>query len=316
MSTLCPFSCQGDQSSFFTALFANNFASSTRDSKERLFVDRDGSLFAPILTWMRTGVISVEPPLTFQAVLREAQFYSISNLVAEIEAIFEDQNTSELQRAIKDEAGVAPSVRTDGYYCKKSKGPPDASDVAIRFTPSADNPNTGSLLWTQGADAAKNLRVMAVVGLLASSSVPSVWRDDPDTAEGVAFFMVHNVRRGTWTVQDSALTLRRGAFQGEAGLAALMPGQGEGLRMRGAMCAYYGVGLHNEILLAKIFRAGSGQHSSQFDHFYFVQDTTFEAVIVNRALSTCQACVVDAVEEEPIDVGREISSAVADVATT
>lgn len=62
---------------------------------------------------------------------------------------------------------------------------------------------------------------MAVVGLLASSSVPSVWRDDPDTAEGVAFFMVHNVRRGTWTAQDSALTLRRGAFQGEAGLAAL-----------------------------------------------------------------------------------------------
>lgn len=95
-----------------------------------------------------------------------------------------------------------------------------------------------------------------------------------------------------------------------------MPGQGEGLRMRGAMCAYYGVGLHNEILLAKIFRAGSGQHSSQFDHFYFVQDTTFEAVIVNRALSTCQACVVDAAEEEPIGVGREISSAVADVATT
>jgi hypothetical protein len=111
-STLC-----SAGTSFFTSLLGDDFSSkkSTSDSHNRLFIDRDGALFKPILNWLRTGVMEVELPLTLQMVLREAQFFSLSGLVSEIEAALMEQEQVERLRTCPDQ--IIP-IRTDGYYLK------------------------------------------------------------------------------------------------------------------------------------------------------------------------------------------------------
>eukprot|EP00959_Pyramimonas_sp_CCMP1952_P349504 7323105-Pyramimonas_sp.AAC.2 len=76
-------------SSFFTSLLGDDFdsAKSTRDSENRIFIDRDGALFKPILTWLRTHELEVEPPITLHAILKEAQFFSLASLVDTIETV-------------------------------------------------------------------------------------------------------------------------------------------------------------------------------------------------------------------------------------
>ncbi|KAH3732107.1 hypothetical protein Pelo_17060 [Pelomyxa schiedti] len=63
-------------SSFFTVLLSGKF-SSTLDETGAFFIDRNGDLFAPILDFMRTGLLFVPPTLNPDAVYNEAEYYQI-----------------------------------------------------------------------------------------------------------------------------------------------------------------------------------------------------------------------------------------------
>lgn len=59
------------EGSFFSSLLKHH------PQNEELFVDRDGHLFAPLLSFLRTGELHVPPPLSEEALRREADFYCI-----------------------------------------------------------------------------------------------------------------------------------------------------------------------------------------------------------------------------------------------
>ena len=48
------------------------------DKDENIFIDRDGEYFKPILNFLRTGVIYIEPDIPQHLVFLEAEFYGIN----------------------------------------------------------------------------------------------------------------------------------------------------------------------------------------------------------------------------------------------
>eukprot|EP01122_Echinamoeba_exundans_P006306 TRINITY_DN1742_c0_g1_i3.p1 TRINITY_DN1742_c0_g1~~TRINITY_DN1742_c0_g1_i3.p1 ORF type:complete len:393 (+),score=40.08 TRINITY_DN1742_c0_g1_i3:112-1290(+) len=62
-------------SSFFSSLLSG--FPSLKDEDGAYFIDRDGACFAPILSFLRTGQLIVPPHVPRDAVLREADFFSI-----------------------------------------------------------------------------------------------------------------------------------------------------------------------------------------------------------------------------------------------
>eukprot|EP00027_Filamoeba_sp_ATCC50430_P003440 CAMPEP_0168541976 /NCGR_PEP_ID=MMETSP0413-20121227/1102_1 /TAXON_ID=136452 /ORGANISM="Filamoeba nolandi, Strain NC-AS-23-1" /LENGTH=244 /DNA_ID=CAMNT_0008571823 /DNA_START=82 /DNA_END=813 /DNA_ORIENTATION=- len=67
--------CSGDES-FFAKLLSGKFAI-TKDEKGFIFVDRDGKLFEPILSYLRTGNWVVPKDVDAKQLLQEADFYGI-----------------------------------------------------------------------------------------------------------------------------------------------------------------------------------------------------------------------------------------------
>ncbi|KAK3256651.1 hypothetical protein CYMTET_34224 [Cymbomonas tetramitiformis] len=80
------FTLRAHGESFFNSLLKGDFQQ-TRDSNGRLYIDRDGEVFKPILAWMRTGRLHFDPSVNAQAMLDEAEFYSLSGLVQELARI-------------------------------------------------------------------------------------------------------------------------------------------------------------------------------------------------------------------------------------
>ena len=104
----------GDGCNYFDTLLSGRFPI-LRDSKDNIFVDRDGSTFRYILNFLRGGALIVceanpaEAALVYAQILEEARFYSIEILAVElasrIKAIEEHENkptinvvVTELQR--------------------------------------------------------------------------------------------------------------------------------------------------------------------------------------------------------------------------
>eukprot|EP01133_Synstelium_polycarpum_P000372 gene372-434_t len=70
------------QSSFFAALLSGKCGNAL--DKDAFFVDRDGDVFTPILSFMRTGhfVVADHSPRMIARIYREADFYGIGPLIA------------------------------------------------------------------------------------------------------------------------------------------------------------------------------------------------------------------------------------------
>lgn len=68
--------CGGSSENFFHSLL-NGKIPSTKDEKGRYFIDRDGKLFEPILSYLRTGMLEIPAHISEEAVRREADFYLI-----------------------------------------------------------------------------------------------------------------------------------------------------------------------------------------------------------------------------------------------
>lgn len=65
---------------YFTSLLSGVFPS-LKDESSAFFIDRDGHLFQPILSYLRTREITLAKDLNPAAVAREAEFYCISSMV-------------------------------------------------------------------------------------------------------------------------------------------------------------------------------------------------------------------------------------------
>eukprot|EP01130_Rhizamoeba_saxonica_P005764 TRINITY_DN2285_c0_g2_i1.p1 TRINITY_DN2285_c0_g2~~TRINITY_DN2285_c0_g2_i1.p1 ORF type:complete len:301 (-),score=49.99 TRINITY_DN2285_c0_g2_i1:185-1087(-) len=61
---------------YFTAILEGNFHS-LRDDKDRIFINRPGKYFEPILEYMITGDLNVPPNMSIKAIVREAAYYCI-----------------------------------------------------------------------------------------------------------------------------------------------------------------------------------------------------------------------------------------------
>ncbi len=66
--------------SYFTALLSERIPS-VKDGEGAYFIDRDGQFFAPLLTFLRTGELSLPPGVTKADLMREAKFFLIDSLV-------------------------------------------------------------------------------------------------------------------------------------------------------------------------------------------------------------------------------------------
>ena len=67
-------------SNFFEALLKDK-ENPELDTEVCIFIDRDGEYFEPILTWLRTEVLSIPPTLSAKKLYQEAEFYQLEPLV-------------------------------------------------------------------------------------------------------------------------------------------------------------------------------------------------------------------------------------------
>ncbi|KYQ91380.1 hypothetical protein DLAC_08336 [Tieghemostelium lacteum] len=67
-------------SSFFNTLLNGNCGSSI-DNDGFYFIDRDGDLFSPILSYLRTGIFSLPNEISFEKIFSEIDFYRVEPLI-------------------------------------------------------------------------------------------------------------------------------------------------------------------------------------------------------------------------------------------
>uniref|UniRef100_A0A6B2LBT1 BTB domain-containing protein n=1 Tax=Arcella intermedia TaxID=1963864 RepID=A0A6B2LBT1_9EUKA len=68
-------------SNFFSCLFEEKSVPVIKDEEGFIFIDRDGTLFRPLLNYLRTGTLVVNPE-NLQSIIVEAEFYSIDLVLA------------------------------------------------------------------------------------------------------------------------------------------------------------------------------------------------------------------------------------------
>eukprot|EP01128_Nolandella_sp_AFSM9_P010049 TRINITY_DN683_c0_g1_i2.p1 TRINITY_DN683_c0_g1~~TRINITY_DN683_c0_g1_i2.p1 ORF type:complete len:276 (-),score=25.66 TRINITY_DN683_c0_g1_i2:54-881(-) len=79
------------------------------DKDGRVFIDRNGKLFAPILAYLRSNRLIVDEGVSLERVLDEAQFYQIDGL----ETLLQSKASSEKEKELKGKEHV---VSKRGYY--------------------------------------------------------------------------------------------------------------------------------------------------------------------------------------------------------
>jgi hypothetical protein len=163
----------------FCSSFVGRF-SVEKDESGNLFIDRSGEKFKHVLEFLRTGAL--ESNVELDALLQEAQFYLLDDLIHAIE--HRKQLETDLKRS-----SVAPAVRLDGIY--RSPG-----GRCIAFI------DDHRYVLSTGEGAMSN-----VIGFLLGSPTPAKWQQT-GLAEEFAMFCVNNVSRGTyWLENDNKVTL-------------------------------------------------------------------------------------------------------------
>jgi len=207
--------------SYFTGLLSGNFAT-TKDENGAYFIDRKGEYFNPLLEYMRTGELEIPPGMSREAVLREARFYSLTNLLKYVE---------EHNAAIEKEQFERRRLRFDGYYLKNTKrklseshsnttkkqrqpqqlqqaqdqdqeqyddddDDENCEDEALEFRPD------DMLIYCKGRNAIANLIV-----LNESRPMPQIWKGNASLEVRYAKMMTATIKRGRYWIEGSHLKL-------------------------------------------------------------------------------------------------------------
>jgi hypothetical protein len=96
-------------SGFFRALLSENFKKEV-DADGSVFIDRNGTHFAPILDYLRTGSFYKPKDLTLDTLFEESQFYGLDEL-AEFIANEQRQEETEMIQAV-----TKLKLENEGYY--------------------------------------------------------------------------------------------------------------------------------------------------------------------------------------------------------
>jgi len=178
----------GKQSDFFTSLLSGRFGIQ-KDEKGRVFIDRSGTIFEPILEYLRTGILELPKGITKSMILREAEFYLLHDLI---------QLTSSAEE--EEQQPTLKTVRMDGYY----KLSPLTNDVykntLFRCLSFLDNERV--ICATCADCAVENLRVFKTV-----EKVPSIWSSSTVCAQHYANFVQHYIRRGKYWCEEGRLKI-------------------------------------------------------------------------------------------------------------
>jgi len=89
--------CQKDPGCMLARMFAHEKHSlmpSARDASGAYLIDRSPKYFEPILNFLRTGNLVLDPNVNPEGVLEEARYYGIESIVGDLEAMVQDANLS------------------------------------------------------------------------------------------------------------------------------------------------------------------------------------------------------------------------------
>lgn len=161
--------------SFFSALLSDKH-SSTCDETGAYFIDRSPHYFAPILHYLRCGVLELPPGITRTSLLKEAEFYGLQKIVDHITHVAEGEKK-------KKEPAKKPFPFVKEYGCYAN---PEDSQA---FMFSADEKLTclmGEQVFTQ-AMVIHNHPV-----------VPPEWKQDQTLERSFATFYQMHVQKGSF----------------------------------------------------------------------------------------------------------------------
>jgi len=153
------------------------------------FIDRNGSLFEPILDYLRTGELNVPQNISIRLLRREAEYYSLQSLVSLLEQ----------EEKLMNEKPIS-KIRFDGCYALESKG---SFSMAISFLEDRKQIVIGS------GEAVNNLRVFHK----SSNPIPKLWSN---SSLEYATWVQNFIKRGIYiedAEQPFALKLKLSQFR-------------------------------------------------------------------------------------------------------
>jgi len=165
-------------SSFFARLLDPDGGFSDFDETGVAFIDRDPTYFGVILQFLRCGLVEVQPPLSLEGALAEAEFFLCVPLAAELRE----------RIAARDAPPPPPPppptdlLECGGVYVREDPSDPAATE-AIRFVATArdempqeplpTDSTGGTVVYSRGPAAAQN--VLAIDAMM--SPLPRLWRE-------------------------------------------------------------------------------------------------------------------------------------------
>jgi len=118
----------------YLASLASSSIPITLDPHGRIFIDRDGNLFRHVLNYLRNGgrlTFTEEPTLIFlQALLVEADFYSLTPLKTDLERLIFAEPLRREERILRDVTAAFDSQRSDNTT---TLAPPFKSETTFRI---------------------------------------------------------------------------------------------------------------------------------------------------------------------------------------
>eukprot|EP00965_Chrysotila_dentata_P256206 6212473-Pleurochrysis_carterae.AAC.1 len=190
LSTLQAGSC------FFRSLLSGDYNDVDLDGA--VFIDRDARYFHVVLQYLRCAIVEVEPPLSLEGALAEAQFFLVDGLVAELE-----KRICERERPSTTPWRSAETLLSGIYLY--SGGSEDEKEAIEMIFDSGDNEH-GRLTHSVGRRAVDQLEALRVI----PRPLPQLWRDQSAATSLLARFMQTYISRGTFTCHGNVLALRLG----------------------------------------------------------------------------------------------------------
>lgn len=184
-TTLC--SC-GDN--FFTRLLSTDL-SSLRDETGAYVIDRTGEYFAPILHFMRSGLVVIPDGMNVEALKGEAEFYLVTDFLAKLQEREEEQ-----QKLAEEQQQCSIHLVDKGCYVNESRG------EAFLFYP---NDKLTCVRIPDHLRQQFSAYDQAMV-IMYHRKTPTIWKEDQNLAGQFAQFFTSIVSKGHYKSEGQVYT--------------------------------------------------------------------------------------------------------------
>ena len=90
---------QSEPESMLAKMFSGELVPGTQDEQEAYMLDRNPKYFEPILNYLRTTKLVIDPNVSMEGVLADAWFFGIQSLVDQIKKLKKAEETEKLKKA-------------------------------------------------------------------------------------------------------------------------------------------------------------------------------------------------------------------------